>query len=393
MIASPSAPVAGTLWAASADSAPLQTLPQNVLEVTRSFASRCYSTCRSVSIPSLAVACLAASTRSRYWRSKRNDRGRTVVRAQGPPPPSGALPNTGYAPSVRKSTAEIEQARLREQMVEAALDMATPVPQDFDQAISYALNGLLKATKAKQFRQSYYFNTGDTSGDLSGELGNAFLFAERLTKLLAIADGMEDKVVRVVFADMGACAMAEGRWDPLPENMAVDYLPPLAPLSMNPAAKGRLIQLLQSDFIVVVAPSQEELWAIQQLFELMEEFDAVVPMALINPKLAPTRLGREDQNQMAPTYRSLMPTFCPVFHLEQLEGTDEDEGDLNPCVVSRVYPLPFSVWEDNPYDPDAVDGYFLLDMSNDRVRPKADIYKLLRMSRDFFRDRELEGDI
>lgn len=36
---------------------------------------------------------------------------------------------------------------------------------------------------------------------------------------------------------------------------------------------------------------------------------------------------------------------------------------MNSAVIVRVWPRPYSVWEDNPEDPEAIDGYFLLDVN------------------------------
>mmetsp|Transcript_72702 Transcript_72702/g.135847 ORF Transcript_72702/g.135847 Transcript_72702/m.135847 type:complete len:377 (+) Transcript_72702:2-1132(+) len=340
-----------------------------VLGASASSTSRCRLACESVTLPSFVV-CLAACKR---LQTRRRSCGRTRRCAQ--PVDTFAPPNAG------KSAEAIEAARVREQMVEAALEMATPVPQDFDQAVAYALNGLLKATKEKKVKQSYYFNTGD-AGDGGGELGNVLLFAERLAKLLAIADGMEERIVRVVFTDMGASAMAQSRWEPLPDNLVLDYMPPMTRSGINPASRARLMQLLDSAFIIAVAPSQAEFPAFLALWELMESSETIIPTALVNARFKPTRVGLG--GELMEKWRDLERNLCPVFHLEQID-TPEDDEDLNPCVIARVFPLPFSVWEDNPDDPDSVDGYFLIDMSPDRVRSKADIYKLLKMSRTYFR--------
>ena len=41
----------------------------------------------------------------------------------------------------------------------------------------------------------------------------------------------------------------------------------------------------------------------------------------------------------------------------------QDPLPLNSAVIVRVWPRPYSVWEDNPEDPEAIDGYFLLDVN------------------------------
>eukprot|EP00971_Amphidinium_carterae_P007406 147053-Amphidinium_carterae.1 len=60
--------------------------------------------------------------------------------------------------------------------------------------------------------------------------------------------------------------------------------------------------------------------------------------------------------------------------------------DLNEAVVMRVWPKSFTIWEDNPTDPAAVDGYFLLGLRDD-VPSRPDVMRLLTSSSQKFKQR------
>mmetsp|Transcript_7861 Transcript_7861/g.12519 ORF Transcript_7861/g.12519 Transcript_7861/m.12519 type:complete len:100 (-) Transcript_7861:73-372(-) len=79
--------------------------------------------------------------------------------------------------------------------------------------------------------------------------------------------------------------------------------------------------------------------------------------------------------------------LLPVFHLEQYEPPEDKELiPLNPAVITRVWPRPFSVWEDNPDDPDSIEGYFLLDVNDVRAPNGDDMVAFLTMSRKATKD-------
>lgn len=56
----------------------------------------------------------------------------------------------------------------------------------------------------------------------------------------------------------------------------------------------------------------------------------------------------------------------------------QDPLPLNSAVIVRVWPRPFSVWEDNPEDPESIDGYFLLDVNEQQAQDEcADVAAVL----------------
>ena len=73
-------------------------------------------------------------------------------------------------------------------------------------------------------------------------------------------------------------------------------------------------------------------------------------------------------------YKVAMPSKrLPSSHITMvLMANLQDPLPLNSAVIVRVWPRPYSVWEDNPEDPEAIDGYFLLDVNEkqpqDRLR-------------------------
>merc|ERR1719401_2470796 len=112
-------------------------------------------------------------------------------------------------------------------MVQEALRQATPVPESFEQAVSWACMAALTAAQAGRMRQSMYFDTGAGDGEVGGDLGGVLAFVETVAKTIAGAEELEGGTVRVLFTDMGAAAMASNRWEPLPPYLKMDYFPPV----------------------------------------------------------------------------------------------------------------------------------------------------------------------
>lgn len=55
----------------------------------------------------------------------------------------------------------------------------------------------------------------------------------------------------------------------------------------------------------------------------------------------------------------------------------QDPLPLNSAVIVRVWPRPFSVWEDNPEDPESIDGYFLLDVNEQQAQDDCAVLTLM----------------
>ena len=258
---------------------------------------------------------------------------------------------------------------MREEMVQATVDASSPVPQSFEQAVNWACSASLRAYYEGQLRQSMYFNTGTIDTQVSGELGNVLQFAERLAKTLAMSPRLpQGNGVRVLFTDFGAMSLVSTRWNPLPENLILDHLPPVLPkIDMKAEERTTINQFLESSMLIIVAPNQSEMAAVLAIFEVMKEEGKRVPVVLLNAKLLQDSVAAA--GVMLRSFRSLEGTLLPIFHLEQFEPDDDkDPLPLNPAVIVRVWPRPYSVWEDNAEDPEAIDGYFLLDV-NDTQAP------------------------
>ena len=257
---------------------------------------------------------------------------------------------------------------MREEMVQATVDASSPVPQSFEQAVNWACSASLRAFAEGQARQSMYFNTGAIDNQVSGELGNVLQFAERFAKTLAMSPRLpQGNGVRVLFTDFGAMSLVAERWNPLPENLILDHLPPvLAKMELKLEERETIKEFLESSYLMIVAPNQSEMAAVLALFDVMKEEGKKVPVVLLNAKLLQDSV--KAAGVMLRNYRGLEGTLLPTFHLEQFEPDDDKDAiPLNPAVIVRVWPRPYSVWEDNAEDPEAIDGYFLLDVNDSQV--------------------------
>eukprot|EP00437_Effrenium_voratum_P017137 CAMPEP_0181454864 /NCGR_PEP_ID=MMETSP1110-20121109/30460_1 /TAXON_ID=174948 /ORGANISM="Symbiodinium sp., Strain CCMP421" /LENGTH=369 /DNA_ID=CAMNT_0023579227 /DNA_START=29 /DNA_END=1138 /DNA_ORIENTATION=- len=290
-------------------------------------------------------------------------------------------------PFTKKTAGLTEEAKLalamREEMVQATVDASSPVPQSFDQAVNWACSAFLRATAERQMRQSMYFNTGTIDNQVSGELGNVLQFAERFAKTLAMSPRLpQGKGVRVLFTDFGAMSLVSTRWNPLPENLTLDHLPPVLPkMELKMEEKTKIEEFLESSMLLIVAPNQSEMAAVLAIFEIMKETGKTIPVVLLNAKLLQDSVAAA--GVMLRNFRSMEDTLLPIFHLEQFEpDEDKDPVPLNPAVIVRVWPRPFSVWEDNAEDPEAIDGYFLLDVNDQQAADYQDLMTFLKGSRE-----------
>jgi len=265
--------------------------------------------------------------------------------------------------------------------VQAALQMATPVPQSFEQAVSWACTAAIDAAEAGRSRQSMYFYAGAGDGEISGEIGDVLPFAELFAKTLAEAAELEGGCVRVLLTDMGAAAMCLKRWEPLPPRLKVDYFPPV--IRGQEQARGeersKIESILDSEFLVIVGPTQAELPAVLQMMAVMRQLGKDVPMIFVNARLVQNAFVAA--GSMLKSARELERSLLPTFHLEQYDPSDQDTFE-NSAVITRVWPRPFSLWEDNPEDPEAVDGFFLLDLNEAQAQSGDTVRSLLQASKD-----------
>eukprot|EP00929_Paragymnodinium_shiwhaense_P053804 TRINITY_DN2696_c0_g2_i1.p1 TRINITY_DN2696_c0_g2~~TRINITY_DN2696_c0_g2_i1.p1 ORF type:complete len:419 (-),score=88.90 TRINITY_DN2696_c0_g2_i1:260-1516(-) len=276
----------------------------------------------------------------------------------------GGVPTKGMSEGMQ---AELMQ---RQALVREANSKATPVPSSFEQTVGWACAAAVNAAEGGKMRQTMFFSAGgeEMSGNLSGNFGEVFIFAEELVMNLAASDAMEGARIKVVFSDIGAKGMAASRWDlSETDNIMLSYLPQINQQTpANPAQQAQLDDLCDTDFMILVAPIESDLPSVLLLVDALNQTGKEVPFIMLNPRL----LSKEyniNRNTIR-SYKRMVNNMTETFHLEQVDSPDEDMV-LNPAVIARVYPRPFSVWEDCPEDPDAVDGYFLLDI-NDELPPR-----------------------
>lgn len=245
---------------------------------------------------------------------------------------------------------------MREEMVQATIEASTPVPQSFDQAVTWACSAALPAAEEGQNRQSMYFNTGAEDAQVTGELGGVLQFGEQVAKTLAYSNKLpEGNGVRVLFTDFGAKSLVATRWGDLPENLILDHLPPVLPKrELRMEERMKLNEILESSILLVVAPNQSEMAAVLAIFDVMKDLGKKVPVILLNARLVQDTTAVA--GVMLRNFRAFEGTLLPVFHLEQFDPEDDkDPLPLNSAVIVRVWPRPYSVWEDDPEDPEAID--------------------------------------
>lgn len=280
----------------------------------------------------------------------------------------------------RATSTSLEQKRIREEASQATVEAATPVPQSFEQSVSWACSAVMEAAEKGQTRQTVYFSAGASDSQVGGALGAVLPFAEQFVKAMASIQAAQGGVVRVLFSDLGAKSSCQNRWEPLPKGLVLDYFPPM--LRGQEAATGedkfRLLEILQADMLIAVATTQTELPALLYLMQEMKNTGTEVPLVLVNARLISNTYVAA--GALLKQYRSFEKSLTPTFHLEQYDPA-EDSG-LNSAVIARVYPRPFSVWEDNPNDPEAIDGFFLLEISDADMPSIEAVEELLKASKD-----------
>ncbi|CAK9014933.1 DUF1995 domain-containing protein, partial [Durusdinium trenchii] len=162
---------------------------------------------------------------------------------------------------------------MREEMVQATIEASTPVPISFEQAVTWACSAALRANEEGQNRQSMYFNTGAEDSQVTGELGGVLQFAEQVAKTFALSNKLpEGTGVRVLFTDFGAKSLVATRWNPLPENLILDHLPPVLPKrELRMEERTKLSEMCESSVMLVVAPNQSEMAAVLGIFDVMKD--------------------------------------------------------------------------------------------------------------------------
>lgn len=268
-----------------------------------------------------------------------------------------------------KSLAERERAL---NLVQTKAQDATPVPESFEQAIKWACVAALGAAKGGQMRQVMRFSMPSSEGeasedtnDVSGTLG----FSEGLVKSIA------KEGVLVIVPDEGIAQACERDWAPLPPSVM-----------LKSASNSRnLAKLADTSIVVAAAPDTREPFddaTMEWLYSLPDDV-LLILVESSNASFAPNAILKKRG-------------FATTFHMDsvqQLEfrnlGGGEDDpygrtiGAINPAFVTRVWPRPFSVWEDDIENEAGFNGYFLLNISVDASGPSEnDVQVLLETSRD-----------
>jgi hypothetical protein len=242
-------------------------------------------------------------------------------------------------------------------------------------------------------KQTMYFNAGGGDDEsVGGELGNVLVFAETLSKMFCQAEPLEDGVVRVVLPDLGSAALVKSKWEgmsddeELPDNLQIDYLP------SNLAAQAweggsllpqKFVELMDAELLIILAPKPEDAPGILKLLEGIQEVGRDIPVILVNAQLGRDEgmAGMAGPGLIMKKARKLLRQATHTFHLAQYVPESEDPN-MAAGVVARVWPRPFSTWEDYPDDPESNDGYFLMDLDYGKAPDPEVVFSLLETSRD-----------
>jgi len=283
-----------------------------------------------------------------------------------------------FMDSLDKKSAEDE--------VQAAVESATPVPGSFDQACAWASAAAFNAAQNGKMKQTMYYNAGGSDdASVSGELANVLAFSETMCKMMCQSVPVEGGIIRVVLPDVGRASLVKTKWEAnsddgeLPDNLLIDYLPTTMSSTVAGAssalANSAYVELLDAEVLVILAPRQQECASILALIEGMTKLGKNIPMIMVNAQL---RAG--EGGIVAKQARKLLQQATNTFHLAQYVP-DSDDPMMSAGVVARVWPRPYSTWEDFPEDPDSNDGYFLMDLGERPPAPET-VFSLLEASRD-----------
>lgn len=295
------------------------------------------------------------------------------------------LRKPGGVPTAQFSPTKIDAELKREEQVQEAQRRATPVPQSFDQAVNWAAAASIMAAEAGKLRQKMFYNAGGPARGMSGSLGDCLAFAQLLCRKLAQSPALEGGKLKVVFADCGAMGQAQNRWDDIEDLKAVMEIVPMPVVNRNEVPdewkQKEIDKVVDADFLVIVAPRQQELPALLQLYFSALRQGRDVPILMLNDDLITDEAAII--GAVLDEWRRINKKFIEIFHLEQIDEPEayrDGNQNINSCVIARVYPRPWTVWEDCPEDPDAVDGYFLIDLTDDELPKMEDVRALLTYS-------------
>lgn len=268
-------------------------------------------------------------------------------------------------------------------MVQKAQQRATPVPGSFDQAVNWAVMAAISGVENGKDRQNMLFAAGPGEADMNGFLGEVLAFAEAFCNTLAMSPSLEGATVKAVFSDTGACESARVRWNICDEEDGTLKLESMPPVMRNTAPttmlQRQLDDLCSDDtaFIVIVAPRHQEIPAFLEIIATINANNSDICVIVLNSQFV------EEMQMVAGDclrrFKMLYQTFMHSFHLENV-NPEAESGIENACVIARVWPRPYSIWEDCPEDPDAVGGYFLLDLNEERAPGRSDVDELLLFS-------------
>jgi len=277
-----------------------------------------------------------------------------------------------------------EEAKLKsDAMLAETLSTATPVPEDFQDAMTLACNCVLLAMAQGKLRQQVFYDSGDTDMKVNGAFGTALGFVDGFGNRMAEELKGKGSIV-CVFGDMGKMGIAKKQLGELPAEMRLEYFPPMNPRTqMNQGIQEQFDSIRSSDLILVVAPEPEEICPLMHLCDELDKSRSGAPVVLLNSRLT-EKLRMEEANIAMKKYLQMKQTMVVAFHLQQYDPPQNEEEFMNAAVIVKAHPKPYTIWEDNPDDPEAIDGFFLMDVS--AAPPKMDkVKEMLKSSKTMYK--------
>lgn len=286
---------------------------------------------------------------------------------------------------------------MRNLRVRQGLEEATPVPDSLEQAATWAAAAAEAAADMGNFHQSMYCNVGEEDEERQQA---TFTFVYQLACELGKSQRFASGAVRVIFAEQNDLDRCAKQWEPLQIGVELRSLPHNSSAEVGEA-------LLGASILLVVAPTRRWLPAVAPLLAASQD----VPVVLVNAEcsriVSSGLVDSEGSLIFAPYYRIISGAelepgdeqvpmggagadtsawtgvdrpLTNTFHMEHMEPP-EDDLLINAAVVVRVWPRPYSVWEEDPDDPQAVDGFSLLDLNDIRAPSAKETRTMLWVSR------------
>jgi len=240
-----------------------------------------------------------------------------------------------------------------------ALSKASSVPEDFDAAVDLAFATWTAAGEEKWQTMQVSSEAEEDDGSVAIDFG--------ITLASLIADQSRDGLVAVLFPGEEVAELCRKEWEPLPDGVEIMPIPEEGSSPVDAFEKASVF--------VIVSPEEMDVAGLAEIQRLLGVEDTRRAL-VVNPLLPDEAYGQI----------GLESVPCRTFHMQRVAPSAYSMEDLNEAVVMRVWPQTFTIWEDNPTDPAAVDGYFLLGL-RDNVPSRTDVMTLLTSSSKKFKQR------